>query len=303
MPNVAGSRHDLRRSGNRIAARRVRRRATLTALRTGAAGGIAAKYLARKDSRTLALVGCGRQAETQLEALSRFFLILSKILCVGKYREKESADFCARPLLAAAFHVDVNAGRDRATSGVADADIIVTTTPVQEPVVKASWVKPGAHINAIGADAAGKQELETELVLKARVDQSRRMEPGLARGRELNVLGVARAGSFAERHVVAQLGEVLTQQKPGRLTFIRTSQFSIRRASPFKMWRRPNGFMKKPSNLTKVRCLISMVDIAPFRALRPTSKKGADISNFICPPYDVISLAPSARVHRKEKSI
>ncbi len=182
--------------------------AVLTALRTGAAGGVAAKYLARKDSRTLALIGCGRQAETQLEALSRFFSF-SKINVWGK-TPKESADFCARVAQRFSPLTPVAAVQE----AVSDADIIVTTTPVQEPVVKAAWVKPGTHINAIGADAPGKQELETELVLKARVIVDEWHQSSHAG--ELNV--PVSQGRFSRNDIAAQLGEVLTQQKPGRLT-------------------------------------------------------------------------------------
>jgi alanine dehydrogenase len=181
--------------------------ATLTALRTGAAGGIAAKYLARKDARTLALVGCGRQADTQLDALSHFFHF-SKIFVWGKTTQ-ESGDFCAR--LSARFQNLTPVATVQ--EAVSDADIIVTTTPVREPLVKAAWVKAGAHINAIGADAAGKQELETELVLKARVIVDEWQQA--SHGGELNV--PVSQGRFSKNNLVAQLGEVLTQQKPGRL--------------------------------------------------------------------------------------
>jgi alanine dehydrogenase len=179
----------------------------LTAMRTGAAGGIAAKYLARRDARTLALVGCGRQAETQLQSISHFFK-LATITAWGK-TTRESADFCRRM---AARGVNVSP-REFVEDAVRDADIIVTTTPVREPLVKAAWVKPGAHINAIGADAPGKQELETELVLKARVVVDEWHQASHAG--ELNVPVSERR--FAQRDLAAQLGEVLTEQKPGRL--------------------------------------------------------------------------------------
>jgi alanine dehydrogenase len=180
----------------------------LTALRTGAAGGLAAKYLARKDAKTLALVGCGRQAETQLDALSHFFPF-SKISVWGK-TTRESSDFIAR-------HAQKYPGMtafDNVRDALADADIIVTTTPVHEPVVKAAWVKAGAHINAIGADAPGKQEWDTERVLKARVIVDEWHQSSHAG--ELNV--PVSQGRFSQNDLAAELGQVMTQQKPGRLT-------------------------------------------------------------------------------------
>ncbi len=179
----------------------------LTAMRTGAAGGLAGKVLARRDAKTLALVGCGRQAETQLEALSHFFPF-SKIWVWGK-TSKESNDFCDRLATKYPTLAPVSTVQD----AVSEADIIVTTTPVREPVVKAAWVKPGAHINAIGADAPGKQELETELVLKARVIVDEWHQASHAG--ELNV--PVTQHRFSKENVAAQLGEVLTNQKPGRL--------------------------------------------------------------------------------------
>jgi len=180
---------------------------TLTAMRTGAAGGIAAKYLARQDSHTLALIGCGKQAETQLIALSTFFKF-SKISVWGKTAQ-ESADFCQR----LAAHIPPLTAIATVEEAVRDADIIVTTTPVHTPLVKAAWVKPGAHINAIGADAPGKQELETELILKSRVIVDEWHQASHAG--ELNVPVTERR--FSESHLVAQLGEVLSGQKQGRL--------------------------------------------------------------------------------------
>ncbi len=179
---------------------------TLTAMRTGAAGGLAAKYLARPESNTLALIGCGRQAETQLEALLKFFTF-SEIRAWGKTPE-ESSSFCKRlassiPALKAVVNVE---------EAVMNADIIVTTTPVHKPVVKAAWVKPGAHINAIGADAPGKQELETALILKSRVVVDEWHQASHAG--ELNV--PVSQGHFSEKNLVAQLGEILVGQKSGR---------------------------------------------------------------------------------------
>lgn len=177
----------------------------LTAIRTGAAGGIAAKYLARKNSETVGLVGCGRQALTQLEALRPFFKI-KKVFVWGK-TEQESKTFCETHK---EFGLPLESHGDLKT--VCGADIIVTTTPSKDPVVKAAWVKPGAHINAIGADAPGKQELETSLLKKSRVVVDEWHQSSHAG--EINV-PVSR-GEYGEKDIVGQLGEVIIGKKKGR---------------------------------------------------------------------------------------
>jgi alanine dehydrogenase len=176
----------------------------LTSIRTGAAGGIAAKALARHDASVVGLVGCGRQAKTQLEALLAYFKI-TQVLVWGKTLDESKAFCAANGALAPMRAVSTS-------QEACGADIIVTTTPSRQPVVKEAFVKPGAHINAIGADAPGKQELETSLLKKARVVVD---EWGQAsHAGEINV-AVEHAG-FARKDIAGQLGEILIGAKPGR---------------------------------------------------------------------------------------
>ncbi len=180
---------------------------TLTAIRTGAAGGIAAKHLARKNSSSAGLIGCGRQAVTQVEALKHFFR-LDRVLVWGKTKQ-ESDTFCAQNK---ALHPNMLAVAS--VQEAAQADILVTTTPVREPVVKAAYVRPGTHINAIGADAAGKQELELALVKSARVVVDEWHQASHAG--EINV--PVSSGKFTEHDLAAQLGEIVMGKKKGRLS-------------------------------------------------------------------------------------
>src|SRR5262249_18619978 len=136
----------------------------LTDARTGAAGAVAAKYLARRESAVLGLVGCGRQAATQWKALREIFAF-REVRVSGKDK-KEAEDFCARQADAAAHTTFVPCA---SVEDACRADIVVTTTPSRAPVVKKEWIKPGTHVNAIGADAPGKQELEGALLKAARV--------------------------------------------------------------------------------------------------------------------------------------
>ncbi len=179
--------------------------ATLTAIRTGAAGGVAARALARRDSKSVGLIGCGRQAKTQLEALRAYFPI-ERVLVLGQTAQ-ESETFC---------RVNASAGLQFVSCSTAEeaskADILVTTTPARTPVVKSGWVAAGTHINAIGADAPGKQELETALLKRSRVVVDEWGQSSHAG--EINV-AVEHAG-YSRADIAGQLGEILTGGKTGR---------------------------------------------------------------------------------------
>ncbi len=127
----------------------------LTDYRTGAAGGIAAKYLAQENSKTLGLVGLGDQAKTQLLAISAIFDLETVKLydvdqtAITNFKEEFS-------------HLSLDLKKATLRETVA-SDIVSTVTPVREPIVEANWINEGTHINAMGADAEGKQEIESAL--------------------------------------------------------------------------------------------------------------------------------------------
>jgi alanine dehydrogenase len=131
-------------------------------LRTGAASGVATKYLARKDARVAAIIGTGGQARTQLEAIAA----VRKLECVRAYgrdtvnRERFSKEMSKR----LGIRVDAAASPAEAVSG---ADIICTATTASQPVVRGTDLGHGVHINAIGANHAHKRELDAEAVASA----------------------------------------------------------------------------------------------------------------------------------------
>jgi ornithine cyclodeaminase/alanine dehydrogenase-like protein (mu-crystallin family) len=128
-------------------------------MRTGAASGVATRYLARENARTLGMVGTGLQARTQLQAIAQIRK-LAEIRVFGRdagRREKfakEMSDVLMIPVTA------VTSGED----AVRDADIVVTSTTSAAPVLEGKWLKPGVHINAIGANFPQKRELDAEAV-------------------------------------------------------------------------------------------------------------------------------------------
>ena len=180
----------------------------LTDIRTGAAGGIAAKHLARADSRVVGMVGVGNQARTQLLALTQVFdieqvRITSRDVSHCDKFEKEIADI-----------VDCEVVKTPHVKDVCDCDILVTTTPVRSPVVKAEWVKAGTHINAIGADAKGKQELDSQLLTRTKVVVDDIVQA--SHSGEVNV--PLSSGFISSEDIHCELGEVVAGVKKGRMS-------------------------------------------------------------------------------------
>jgi alanine dehydrogenase len=182
----------------------------ITNLRTGAAGGIAAKYLARRNSSVIGLVGCGAQARTQLIALKELFSI--KLIYVWGNKIEYAKKFLKdTKSLSPAMNIKI---KDNIAACVNEADIVITTTPSREPLVKSEWIKDGAHINAIGADAKGKQELDPELLKMAKIvidDWQQASHSG-----EINV--PLSKGLISRRDIYATLGEVVAGTKKGRVS-------------------------------------------------------------------------------------
>jgi alanine dehydrogenase len=181
----------------------------ITDYRTGAAGGLAARHLARPDAARLGLVGAGAQARTQVAAILQVRPI-KEIVVYDRHLT------CSRPFaekVAATYGIAVRAA-ETPEEAVWGMDIVVTTTPSRTPVVQREWVSPGTHINAIGADAAGKQELDPAILTAAKLlvdDWAQASHSG-----EINV-PLAR-GELSPEQVYGSLGEIVAGKKPGRET-------------------------------------------------------------------------------------
>jgi alanine dehydrogenase len=180
----------------------------ITDYRTGAAGGVAARYLARSDATRLGLIGAGAQARTQVAAIIKVRSI-REIVVFDRHREHSEA-FAAE--VAAAYGVKARAA-SAAAEAVTGQDIVVTTTPSRIPVVAREWVSPGTHINAIGADAVGKQELDPAILTSGKVvvdDWAQASHSG-----EINV-ALARK-ELTREQIYGSLGEIVAGKKPGRV--------------------------------------------------------------------------------------
>ncbi|HEY49432.1 MAG TPA: ornithine cyclodeaminase family protein [Dehalococcoidia bacterium] len=174
----------------------------LTAYRTAATSAIASRYLARTDSRTMGLIGAGRQSYMHLESHARVFS-LEEIKVYDMRPEAAVALISSFPR----FNIKEASAEETAAS-----DIVCTLTPATAPVVQASWVRLGTHIDAVGADAPGKQELDPALLRMARVVVDDVTQA--CHGGEINV-AVSR-GLFTKEQIQGTLGEVIAGIKPGR---------------------------------------------------------------------------------------
>ncbi|HKS97236.1 MAG TPA: ornithine cyclodeaminase family protein, partial [Terriglobia bacterium] len=124
-------------------------------LRTGAASGVATKYLARADAARVAVIGTGGQARTQLAAVAEVRKIATA-RAFGRDTERRRA-FCREMSNQLGIVVEP---AESAEAAVRDADIVITATTSLEPVVRGEWLLLGAHINAIGANMAKRRELD-----------------------------------------------------------------------------------------------------------------------------------------------
>lgn len=131
-------------------------------IRTGAATGYATDLLARPDAATLAVIGAGFQARTQVEAILNVRRVRElRVWSRTAEKRQQFREECARDFGLAAR------APDSAEDAVRGADIIVTATNARDPVLDSAWVSPGAHINAIGANQPNRREVPAELVRRA----------------------------------------------------------------------------------------------------------------------------------------
>ena len=133
-------------------------------IRTGAASGVATRFLAREDASTLGIIGTGWQARTQLEACFHVRNI-SRILVYGR-DPKRRTEFCEQMSEKVSAKIEPV---ETAAEAVADSDVICTMTNASTPVLEGAWLREGAHVNAAGSNRANAQEIDIEAVTRASV--------------------------------------------------------------------------------------------------------------------------------------
>ncbi|MBI2042370.1 MAG: ornithine cyclodeaminase family protein [Candidatus Nealsonbacteria bacterium] len=180
--------------------------AWLTGIRTGAAGAVAAKYLSRKNSKTLGVIGAGQQA---------FFQIIAAVK-VREIQEILVYDTNTESIARLAENLERLGIKIKKASleEAAKTDILATTTPARNPIVKNEWILPGTHINAIGADAKDKEELEPEILKRSKIVVDH-WEQASHSG-EINV--PIERGLITKENIHAELGDVVAGKIVGRET-------------------------------------------------------------------------------------
>lgn len=135
---------------------------TITRLRTAAAGAVAARHLARRDSASVSVLGTGEQAHAQLEALQVTHGI-RRVFVWGK--RPEAVESYAAAWRLRGMEVIPSLSLQEC---LPQSDIIITTTPSTQPLVMSPWVRPGTHVNAVGSDGEGKKEIDPELIRRSK---------------------------------------------------------------------------------------------------------------------------------------
>jgi alanine dehydrogenase len=181
----------------------------ITALRTGVAGAIAAKYLANEDPKTVGLIGAGVQAKTQFMGLLHFYKNIETIK-VWSRTKKSRKRFVEE--MKSLYPLSEIMPVKKIAKAVQESDIVVTTTPSTKPLVFREWVNEGTHFNCIGADAPGKQELDPAILIDSKivVDDC---DQGCHSG-EINV--PLAKGIIAEKDIWGDICEIVAGLKPGR---------------------------------------------------------------------------------------
>jgi alanine dehydrogenase len=174
----------------------------ITAYRTGAAAAVVSRYLARRDSQTIGIIGAGFQAHTQILAHTELFSSISiNVFDVSK----TAVDRLVQSLSQLSI-------RNCSIQEAVTSDIVCTLTPSRSPIIKNEWIAAGTHINAVGADAPGKQELDP-LILKEAIVVVDDLEQ-VSTSEEINVPIQKDIYSIGE--VYGTLAELIVGKKKGR---------------------------------------------------------------------------------------
>jgi alanine dehydrogenase len=179
-----------------------------TVMRTGAAGAVSAKWMAREDSKCLAIVGAGHMAVGTLATCNEVFK-WQEVRVWSRTQKTLDAFVREEQPKYETFSIRASTNLKNVVEG---ADVVVTVTPARGAIVMKDWIAPGTHIAAIGADKDGDQEIEPAILQQARifVDDIRQCRTD----GEINV--PLQQGILKEEDIAGEIGEVITGKKQGR---------------------------------------------------------------------------------------
>jgi len=205
----------------------------ITGMRTGAAGAIGAKYLARKNSENLLVVGAGHQAIFQIaatlismdnikivriyggvnsEKATNLSLSINKKL-TDMFLSKYDANSSEYKIMQSKFNIKFEAVSD-IKEAVGKSDIIITITPSRKPIVMKEWVKKGTHFSCVGSDMEGKQEIDENIFNNARV-----YVDDIAQAMKVGEIEIPMKKNIIERKdIIAEIGDVISGLAQGRIS-------------------------------------------------------------------------------------
>lgn len=180
----------------------------VTKIRTGAVSAVASKYLANADSRVLAILGTGEQAESHFEAMLEVFP-LERVKIWGRTGEKAKK---LAETYRSKYKVAIEACQN-VQEAVADADIVCTVTSSKTPILQCAWLKKGAHVNLVGACTAAARECDSDVIVNGKVFGDSKESVFKESGDFLIPLN---EGRITENHFRGTIGQVISGAISGR---------------------------------------------------------------------------------------
>ena len=180
----------------------------ITAIRTACASAMATRALANRVTPVLGILGAGVQARAHIQALCR----VRKLNRIKLYSPSGTRAADVKKNLEPEVGVDIDVVNS-AEETVRDSDLVVTATTAQQPILKSEWLKPGAHVNAVGSHRPDSREIDGPTVARSKVVVDSREAIMAECG---DILLAIKEKSVTENHIHAEIGEVLARTKPGR---------------------------------------------------------------------------------------
>ena len=180
----------------------------ITAIRTAAVSAVATKLLSKERSSTLAIIGSGEQAKRHIKAI----LLVRNIKQINLWSRKEMNAKHLVNELAGKYNTPIHI-KENVQQAVEHADIICTVTASKEPVVMGEWISPGTHINAVGSSTPIARELDTTTIVRSKLFTDRYESLFNEAG---DFLIPKKEATITDKHVKAEIGEILSGTKKGR---------------------------------------------------------------------------------------
>ena len=199
----------------------------ITCMRTGAAGAIGVDALARKDAKTLMILGAGKQAPFQIAATLILRPQIEKVIIVDPVNYPQAQGLAERiaKQLREEFSVDASGvefiAEESAEKAVKQADAVITVTRATKPMIMKDWVKPGTHFSCLGSDMEGKEEIDENIFTGAKVYADDKVQCMRVGEMEIPIA----KGAFKKEDIMGEIGDLLLGTVKGRENDTETTIF------------------------------------------------------------------------------